>query len=44
LGDILGRKLEAKLRRAGEDNLKRKLKEAQSDPKVQKASKLYGAD
>jgi hypothetical protein len=42
LADTLGDGMAAKLRRHVEDNLKRKIKEAQANPQVQKASEKYG--
>ncbi|HHX15066.1 MAG TPA: hypothetical protein GX724_02760 [Fibrobacter sp.] len=36
--------LAAKLKKQVEDGIKRKIKDAQSDPKVQKASAKYGAN
>lgn len=36
--------LAAKLKKHVEDGIKRKIKDAQSDPKVQKASAKYGAN
>lgn len=42
LADRFGAALSGKLKRGIEDDLKRKIKEAQSDPKVQEASAKFG--
>ena len=42
LSDTLGDDMAARLRRHVEDNLKRKINEAQGNPDVKKASEKYG--
>jgi len=42
LADTLGDDMASRLRRHVEDNLKRKIKEAQGNPDVKKASEKYG--
>ena len=39
--DSIGKDLGSKLKKMAEDNLKEKIRKAQSDPKVQEASKKY---
>lgn len=42
--DRFGEKLAAQLKKHIEDGIKRRIKEAQSDPKVQRASAKYGSN
>ncbi|MDR1760669.1 MAG: hypothetical protein LBR60_09135 [Fibrobacter sp.] len=44
IADRLGEKLAAKLKKHPDDVIKRRIKEAQSDPKVQEASAKFGSN
>ncbi len=44
IGGRLGEKLAAKLKKHPDDVIKRRIREAQSDPKVQEASAKFGSN